>query len=118
MPSRTAPPTGPVREGANSGLPSQVAWIRVSLADHGLTTRLTVLGGTLVLDIGQTATDPDPATVAIDPDLSSGPGLRLECTCTWTPASGAAPEATAETILAVLDAIGRLANHLEQLSAR
>jgi hypothetical protein len=45
---------------------------------------------------------PDPATIAIDP--VPGRGLRLDCTCTWTPAPGATPQATAAVISAVLHA--------------
>ena len=50
---------------------------------------------------------PHAATVAIDPDLRAGPGLRLDCTCIWTPAPGTTAQAAAAVIAAVLNAAGR-----------
>lgn len=82
-----------------------LAAIADSLSGHGLRSRLTMLGGTPVLDIGQPAAGPGLPAVSVDPGTGGGPGLRLDCTCTWTPAPGATAEATAATIRAVLDAI-------------
>ncbi len=82
-----------------------LAAIAGSLAGHGLTSRLDVLGGTPVLTIGQHGAGPDAAAVAIDPDPGHGPVPRLDCTCTWTPAPRATAEAIAATVAAVLDAV-------------
>ena len=82
-----------------------LAAIAAGLAEHGVTSRLTRLGGTPVLTIDEPIGGPDSATVAIDPDTSSGTGLRLDCTCIWTPAPDTSPEATADTIVTVLNAI-------------
>lgn len=82
-------------------MPGQhLAAIAAALAGHGITSRLTRLAGTPVLTTARPAAGPDPATIAIDPV----PGLRLDCTCTWTPAPGATPQATAAVITAVLHA--------------
>ena len=81
-----------------------LAAIAAALAGHGITSRLTRLGGTPVLTTGQPAAGPDPATIAIDPVPGGGPVLRLDCTCTWTPAPGTTPHATAAVITAVLHA--------------
>jgi hypothetical protein len=94
------PPAAPA-----SSAREHLAAIAASLAGHGLPSRLDILAGTPVLTIDEPAAGPDPAAVAIDPDTSGSPGLRLDCTCTWTPAPGTAPETTAATILAVLTAI-------------
>jgi hypothetical protein len=61
-----------------------------------------------VLTIEEPTGGPDPTTVSINPDLS-GPGLPLECTFLWTPAPGMPPEAIADTIIAVLNAVRPLA---------
>jgi hypothetical protein len=79
----------------------RLAAIAGSLSSCGLASRLTVLQGIPVLDISQPDGGPDPAAVAIDP----GPGLQLDCTCSWTSAPGADAETIAVTIRAVLDAI-------------
>ena len=79
--------------------------IAARLTDHGITNSLTCLGGTPVLTIEEPAAGAEPVTVTIDPDTRNGSGLWMECTCLWTPAPGTAPEATADTILTVLDAI-------------
>lgn len=89
------------------GVSRHLAAIADSLASCGLASRLTVLGGTPVLDIGPPAAGPDSPAVAVDP----GPGLRLDCTCTWTAAPGGTAEATAATIRAVLDAIRAAGQH-------
>lgn len=101
-PGQDSPPPGPAASARR-----HLAAIADSLTSHGLASRLTVLGGTPVLDISQPAGGPDPPAVGIDP----GPGLRLDCTCTWTAAPGATAEATAATIRAVLDAIGAAGQH-------
>jgi hypothetical protein len=101
-PQHHPPATPPGRAGQH------LAAIAASLAGRGVTARLDILGGTPVLTIEDAAAGPDPAAVAIDPAPGPGhhpAGLQLECTCTWTPAPGATPEATAVTVLAVLDAI-------------
>jgi hypothetical protein len=41
--------------------------------------------------------------VIIDP--AGRPGAGIDCACTWTPAPGTTPEAAADAIIAVLDAI-------------
>ena len=61
-----------------------------------------------VLTIEEPTGGPDPTTVSINPDLSN-PGLPLECTFLWTPAPGMPPEAIADTIIAVLNAVRPLA---------
>ena len=92
------------RESANFA-GEHLAAIAASLSEHGVTSRLTRLGGTPVLTIDEPADGPDFAAVAIDPDTSSDSGLRLDCTCIWTPASEDTPKATADTIVTVLNAI-------------
>ena len=82
-----------------------LAAIAASLAKHGLTSRLTRLGGTPVLTVDEPAGGPDSPTVAIDPDTSGDSGLRVDCTCIWTPAPGTSPQATADTIVTVLNAL-------------
>ena len=82
-----------------------LAAISASLSDHGITSRLTRIGGTPVLTIDAPGTEEDPTTIAIDPDTHAAPELRLDCTCIWTPAPGATPQATAATITAVLNAL-------------
>jgi len=57
-----------------------------------------------VLTIEEPTGGPDPTIISINPDLSS-PGRPLECTFLWTPAPGMPPEAIADTIIAVLNAI-------------
>ena len=79
--------------------------IAARLADHGIASSLTCLGGTPVLTIEEPAAGPNPAAVSIDPDTSNGPGLWIDCTCLWTPSPGTPPEATADTIRTVLNAI-------------
>jgi hypothetical protein len=57
-----------------------------------------------VLTIEESTGGPDPTTISINPDLS-GPGLPLECTFLWTPSPDVTPEAIADIIIAVLNAI-------------
>jgi hypothetical protein len=95
-----------VRPSAPSGPASQhLAAIAASLSGHGIASTLTRIGGTPTLTIGEPAAGPDHATVTIDPDPGGAPGLHLDCTCIWTPPPGAAPGATAATIIAVLNAL-------------
>jgi hypothetical protein len=82
-----------------------LAAIAARLTARGFASELTILGSTPVLTIEDPAAGPHPATVTIDPDISNGPGLPVDCTCLWTPAPGTAPEATADTIITVLNAI-------------
>jgi hypothetical protein len=77
--------------------------IAAALTDVGVGCQVTRPAGTPVLTTGPPG-GPNAATVAIDPDMHAGPGLRLDCTCVWTPALGTAPEATAAVITAVLNA--------------
>ena len=77
--------------------------IAAALGARGIASRITVPAGTPVLTTGPRS-GPHAATVAIDPDLRAGPGLRLDCTCVWTPAPGTTPQAAAAAIAAVLTA--------------
>jgi hypothetical protein len=102
----TTPPAQHPMPGTQASAAGQhLAAIAASLSGHGITCRLTRLGGTPVLTIDAPGDGEDLAAVAIDPDIYAGPGLRLDCTCTWTPAPGATPQATAATITAVLNAL-------------
>jgi hypothetical protein len=78
--------------------------IAAALANCGIGCRIDQPGGTPVLTTGP-PTEPNTATVAVDPDMHAGPELRLDCTCVWTPALGTTPQATAAVIAAVLNAI-------------
>jgi hypothetical protein len=98
----TAPGPHPPQPGPAPAARQHLAAIAGSLASCGLTGRLTVLDGTPVLDISQPGGGPDLPAVAIDP----GPGLQLDCTCTWTLAPGADAATIASTIRTVLDALG------------
>jgi hypothetical protein len=71
---------------------------------RGISTRLTRIGDVPVLTIEEATGGPNPTTISIDPDLDD-PGLSLDCTCLWTPAPGTTPEAIADTIIAILNAI-------------
>jgi hypothetical protein len=86
--------------------------IAARLTDHGIASRLSVLGSTPVLTIEEPAAGPNPPTVSVDPDpyADDGPDLSLDCTCLWTPAPGTTPEATADTIMIVLKVIRRNAD--------
>jgi hypothetical protein len=57
-----------------------------------------------VLTVEEPTGGPVPTTVSINPDLG-GPGLPLECTFLWTPPLDVTPEAIADTIIAVLNAV-------------
>jgi hypothetical protein len=78
--------------------------IAAALANCGIGCRIAQPGGTPVLTTGP-PTEPNTATVAIDPDMHAGPDLRLDCTCVWVPPLGNTPQTTANLIAAVLNAI-------------
>jgi len=102
----TAEPSRPPAPRDLAALAQQhLAAIAASLTEHGITSRLTLLGDTPVLTIDQSDTGMDSPTVAVDPDTSGGADLRLDCTCTWTPAPDSTAAATADTILTVLNAV-------------
>jgi hypothetical protein len=86
----------------------QLSAVAAGLSGHGISIRLTRLGDTPVLTIEEPAAGPDPTTVSVDPDPGD-PGLPVECTCIWTPAPGATPQAIADTIITVLNAVRPLA---------
>jgi hypothetical protein len=99
--------------------------IAARLTARGIISRLTRLGGTPVLTIDQPTGGPHPVTVTVDPDPDpdpalgtapdpgTGSGVPVDCTCLWTPAPGTAPEATADTIVTVLDALRLVAGGAE-----
>ena len=95
--------TAPVVPGGPAAVTRHLDAIAAALAARGITSRITVPAGTPVLTTGPQS-GPHAATVAIDPDLCAGPGLRLDCTCVWTPAPGTTPQAAAAAIAAVLAA--------------
>jgi hypothetical protein len=80
-----------------------LAAIAASLFASGITSRLSRLAGTPVLTAAPGG-GPDPAMIAIHPDPYADPGPQFDCTCTWTPAPGASPQATAIAITAILNA--------------
>jgi hypothetical protein len=98
--------TAPARQTTPAD-PAAIAWhldaIAAALAGFGTGCRVKSLAGTPVLNTGPPA-GPNSATVAIDPDMHAGSGLRFDCTCVWTPPPGTTPEATAAVITAVLNA--------------
>ena len=77
--------------------------IAVTLAVEGITCRLTPQRGTPILTIEEPGGAPNPITIVISP--GTGPGFWIDCTFTWTPPAAATPGATADTILAILNAI-------------
>ena len=97
----TAP--APARPADPAAVTRHLAAIATALAARGIAARITAPAGTPVLTTGPRP-GPHAATVAIDPDLRAGPGLRLDCTCVWTPAPGTTPQAAAAAIAAVLAA--------------
>ena len=90
-----------------------LAAIAASLTERGITSRLILLGDTPVLTIDESGSGMDSPTVAVDPDTSGGAGLRLDCTCIWTPAPDSTATATADTILTVLNAVRPVREVLE-----
>jgi hypothetical protein len=104
--------TAPVRQAAIGGaarVDRHLDAIATVLVGFGIGCRVTHPAGTPVLTTGPPAGQ-NAATVAIDPDMHAGPGLRLDCTCVWTPAPGTTPQATAAVISAVLNAAQASAN--------
>jgi hypothetical protein len=85
--------------------------IAAALANCGIGCRIDQPGGTPVLTTGP-PTEPDTATVAVDPDMHAGPHLRLDCTCVWVPPLGTTPQDTA-TVIAAVEA-ARLADFLRR----
>ncbi len=92
-------PTGQVGE--------YLAAIAAGITARGVPGRLTRIGGTAVLTIDQPAAGPDPITVTVVPGTGNDSGLPVDCTCLWTPAPGTTPEAAADTIAAVPNALRR-----------
>jgi hypothetical protein len=84
-----------------------LAAIVASLTAQGTGCRLTRDGGVSTLTIEEPCGAPTPTTIVIDP--GNGPGFWIDCTCIWTPPAGTTPEAAADTILAVLNAIRPIA---------
>ena len=102
---RTRPPPRATRP--RPAMPGQhLAAIAAALAGHGITSRLTRLAGTPVLTTGPRGRA-GPRHHRHRPRSHAGPGLRLDCTCIWTPAPGTTPQATAAVIAAVLHAARR-----------
>jgi hypothetical protein len=101
----TEPAPQPAPRGQPGDTGQHLAAIAASLSGRGVPARLTRLGGIPVLTIDQPGAGPDRAAVSIDP--APGPGPQVDCTCIWTPAPGATPQATAGTIIAVLAAISQ-----------
>jgi hypothetical protein len=99
-----APATGSRQQSCDQA-GQHLAAIAARLTARGITSRLTRLGGTPVLTIDQPGPGPYPVTVTVDPDPGTGSGLPVDCTCLWTPAPGTTPEATADTIITVLNAL-------------
>jgi hypothetical protein len=97
----TEPAPRPAPRGQPGDAGQHLAAIAATLSGHGVPARLTRLAGTPVLTIDPPGPGPHRGAVSIDP----GPGSQVDCTCIWTPAPGATPQATAGTILAVLAAI-------------
>ena len=98
--------TAPAPRAARPGLAAvarHLDAVAAALSGLGIASRVTRPAGTPALTTG-TPAGPDGASVAIDPDLHAGPGLRLDCTCIWTPAPGTTPETAATAIAAVLNA--------------
>src|SRR6266404_4468945 len=110
-PDRKAPPKMTADPGHPPALPGQaspaqhLAAIAAGLSGRAITSRLTRIGGTPVLTIDDPAAGPDYATITVDPGPGLGAGPQLDCTCIWTPAPGTTPQATAATIVTVLNAI-------------
>jgi hypothetical protein len=81
-----------------------LAAVAAGFTGHDIAIHLSRIGDVPVLTIEEPAGGPDPTTISINPDLSD-PGLPLECTFLWTPAPGMPPEAIADTIITVLNAV-------------
>lgn len=97
--------TAHIRQPASGDQAGQyLSAVAASFTGHGIAARLSRIGDVPVLTIEEPTSGPDPTTISINPDLSSH-GLLLECTFLWTPAPGMHPEAIADTLIAVLNAI-------------
>jgi len=70
-----------------------------ALATQGTPGQVTDVAGTPVLTTGP-GQGPNAATAAIDPSGCAGLGLRLDCTCVWTPPPGTTAEDTAAVLAA------------------
>ena len=81
-----------------------LAAVAAGVTSQGISPLLSRIGDVSVLTIEEPSGGPDPTTVSINPDLNSL-GLPLECTFLWTPPAGVPPEAIADTIIAVLNAV-------------
>lgn len=99
MTTRNPPQPPPYRQASQ-----HLTAVAAGFAGHGITARLTRIAHVPVLTIKEPTAGPHPTAISLDPDLNN-PGLSLDCTCLWTPAPGAPPEAIADTIIAVLNAI-------------
>ena len=96
------------RPASNEQANQHLAAVAAGITGHGISPRLSRIGDVPVLTIEEPTGGPDPTTVSINPDLSD-PDLPLECTFLWTPPPDATPEAIAETIIAVLNAVRPIA---------
>ena len=85
-----------------------LAAVAAGVTGHGISPCLSRIGDVPVLTIEESTGGPDPTTVSINPGLSD-PGMPLECTILWTPPPGVPPEAIADTIITVLNAVRPLA---------
>jgi hypothetical protein len=83
----------------------QLTAIAARLSEDGIASGLTWLGDIPVLTIDDRGGGPNGVTIAVDPDLGGEPGLRFDCTCLWMTDPGATPQATADIIAAVLNAV-------------
>jgi len=86
----------------------QLAAVADSVTGHRISARLSRIGDVPVLTIEEPTDGPDPTTVSIHPDPST-PDLPLECTCLWTLAPDATPEAIGQALIAILNAIRPIA---------
>ena len=86
----------------------QLAAVADSVTDHRISARLSRIGNVPVLTIEEPTDGPDPTTVSIHPDPSA-PDLPLECTCLWTLAPNATPQAIGQALIAILNAIRPIA---------
>src|ERR1039457_3448272 len=89
----TDPAPQPAPPGQPGAARQPLAAIAASLSGHGIPARLTRLAGIPVLTVDQPGAGPDRAAVSIDPGPGGGPGPQFDCTCIWTPAPGATPQA-------------------------
>ena len=100
--------TGRLSQPASRDQADRLAAVAAGFTGHGISARLSRIGDVPVLTIEEATSGPDPTTISINPDLSD-PGLPLECTVLWRPPPSVPPEAIADTIIGVLNAIRPLA---------